>query len=136
MSHRYMTHESILGRSHCDYCGHTLHVFDLIPGLSYILLKGQCRYCHHKLNKSLLVHELTAGFLFILFYIHDGLSILYLSHIASLTCFYIISIIDLHIYEIPDIYLLISLLCSFKTIYLKESLILLLLYYLFIYFIK
>ena len=94
MSHRYMTHESILGRSHCDYCGHTLHVFDLIPVLSYILLKGQCRYCHHKLDMSLLVHELTAGFLFILFYIHDGLSILYLSHIASLTCFYIISIIE------------------------------------------
>ncbi len=93
MSHRYMTHESILGRSHCDYCGHTLHVLDLIPVLSYILLKGQCRYCHHKLNKSLLVHELIAGFLFVLFYIHDGLSILYLSHIASLTCFYIISIL-------------------------------------------
>lgn len=133
MSYRYITHESILGRSHCDYCGHTLHVLDLIPVLSYILLKGQCRYCHHKLNKSLLVHELTAGFLFVLFYIHDGLSILYLSHIASLTCFYIISIIDLHLYEIPDIYLLISLLSSFKTIYLKESLVLLLFLILFVY---
>lgn len=44
MSHRYMTHESILGRSHCDYCGHTLHVLDLIPVLSYILLKGQLYY--------------------------------------------------------------------------------------------
>ena len=113
MSYRYITHESILGRSHCDYCGHTLHVLDLIPVLSYILLKGQCRYCHHKLNKSLLVHELTAGFLFV--------------------CFYIISIIDLHLYEIPDIYLLISLLSSFKTIYLKESLVLLLFLILFVY---
>ena len=133
MSHRYMTHESILGRSHCDYCGHTLHVLDLIPVLSYILLKGQCRYCRHKLNKSLLVHELIAGFLFVLFYIHDGLSILYLSHIASLTCFYIISIIDLHLYEIPDIYLLISLLSSFKIIYLKESLLFVLFLILFVY---
>ena len=133
MSHRYITHESILGRSHCDYCGHTLHVLDLIPVLSYILLKGQCRYCHHKLNKSLLVHELTAGFLFVLFYIHDGLSILYLSHIASLTCFYIISIIDLHLYEIPDIYILISLLSSFKIIYLKESLLFILFLILFVY---
>lgn len=133
MSHRYMTHESILGRSHCDYCGHTLHVFDLIPVLSYILLKGQCRYCHHKLDMSLLVHELTAGFLFILFYIHDGLSILYLSHIASLTCFYIISIIDCHLYEIPDTYLLISLLTSFKMIYLKESLFFILFLILFVY---
>ena len=68
MSHRYITHESILGRSHCEHCGHTLYILDLIPVLSYILLKGQCRYCHHKLNMSLLVHELTAGFLFVLFY--------------------------------------------------------------------
>ena len=94
MSHRYITHTSILGRSHCDYCGHTLHLLDLVPVLSYILLKGQCRYCHHKLNKNLLIHEVTAGFLFVLFYLHDGLNILYLSHICILTCFYIISIID------------------------------------------
>ncbi len=133
MSHRYITHESILGRSHCDYCGHTLHLFDLIPLLSYILLKGQCRYCHHKLNTSLLIHELTAGFLFVLFYLHDGLTTLYLSHIVSLTCFYIISIIDLHLYEIPDTYLLISLLSNFKIVYLKESLIFMLFLVLFVY---
>ena len=133
MSHRYITHTSILGRSHCDYCGHTLHLLDLIPVLSYIVLKGQCRYCHHKLNKSLLVRELTAGFLFVLFYLHDGLNILYLSHICILTCFYIISIIDFHLYEIPDSYLLISLLTSFKMIYLKESLLFLLFLILFVY---
>ena len=133
MSHRYITHTSILGRSHCDYCGHTLHLLDLIPVLSYIVLKGQCRYCHHKLNKSLLIHEVTAGFLFVLFYLHDGLNILYLSHICILTCFYIISIIDFHLYEIPDSYLLISLLTSFKIVYLKESLLFLLFLILFVY---
>lgn len=133
MSHRYITHESILGRSHCEHCGHTLYILDLIPVLSNILLKGQCRYCHHKLNMSLLVHELTAGFLFVLFYIHDGLTTLYFSHIVSFTCFYIISIIDLHLYEIPDTYLLISLLCSFKIVYLKESLIFMLFLVLFVY---
>ena len=69
MAQRYITHTSILGRSHCDYCGHTLHLVDLVPVLSYILLKGQCRYCHHKLNKNLLIHEVTAGFLFVLFYL-------------------------------------------------------------------
>lgn len=40
MSHRYMTHESILGRSHCDYCGHTLHVLDLIQSYLIYYLKG------------------------------------------------------------------------------------------------
>lgn len=133
MSHRYITHTSILGRSHCDYCGHTLHLLDLIPVLSYIMLKGQCRYCHHKLSKNLLIHEVTAGFLFVLFYLHDGLNILYLSHICTLTCFYIISIIDFHLYEIPDTYLLISLLTSFKMIYLKELLFFILFLILFVY---
>ena len=133
MAQRYIAHTSILGRSHCDYCGHTLHLLDLIPVLSYILLKGQCRYCHHKLNKNLLIHEVTAGFLFVLFYNHDGLNTLYLSHICILTCFYIISIIDFHLYEIPDSYLLISLLTSFKMIYLKESLLFLLFLILFVY---
>ena len=133
MAHRYIAHTSILGRSHCDYCGHTLHLLDLIPVLSYILLKGQCRYCHHKLNKNLLIHEVTAGFLFVLFYLHDGLNILYLSHMCNLTCFYIISIIDFHLYEIPDSYLLISLLTSFKMIYLKESLIFILFLILFVF---
>lgn len=133
MAQRYIAHTSILGRSHCDYCGHTLHLLDLIPVLSYILLKGQCRYCHHKLNKNLLIHEVTAGFLFVLFYLHDGLNILYLSHMCNLTCFYIISIIDFHLYEIPDSYLLISLLTSFKMIYLKESLIFILFLILFVF---
>lgn len=133
MSQRYIAHISILGRSHCDYCGHTLHLLDLIPVLSYIFLKGQCRYCHHKINKNLLVHELTAGFLFVLFYLHDGLNVLYLSHICVLICFLIISFIDWQLYEIPDIYLLISLLFSFKRIYFKESLLFLLFLILFVY---
>ena len=33
------------GRSHCPHCGHTLGGGDLIPLVSYLCLRGRCRYC-------------------------------------------------------------------------------------------
>src|SRR5579864_2535940 len=48
---RLGSNESIWkGRSHCDHCRHTLHVFDLIPIFSFFLLGGKCRYCHKGLS--------------------------------------------------------------------------------------
>lgn len=31
--------------SHCPNCNHRLHLFDLIPVVSYLFLDGKCRYC-------------------------------------------------------------------------------------------
>jgi|SRR5690554_1637156 len=36
--------------SHCPFCRHRLVFFDLIPVLSYLWLKGRCRYCHSRIN--------------------------------------------------------------------------------------
>lgn len=32
-------------RSRCDVCCHHLSWYDLIPVLSYLMLRGRCRYC-------------------------------------------------------------------------------------------
>ncbi len=37
--------ESIGGRSRCTSCGHVLGPWDLVPLLSYLWLRGRCRYC-------------------------------------------------------------------------------------------
>ena len=38
--------ESVLrGRSHCTACGHVLGAADLVPILSWLFLRGKCRYC-------------------------------------------------------------------------------------------
>ncbi len=38
--------ESVMrGRSHCAACGHTLGAGDLVPLLSWLALRGRCRYC-------------------------------------------------------------------------------------------
>lgn len=37
-------------RSRCGVCQHTLNGFDLIPVLSFVLLKGKCRHCGAKIS--------------------------------------------------------------------------------------
>lgn len=54
----------IKGRSHCDKCKKILRWYDLIPLLSFILLKGKCRYCHTRLSPYYPIVELTTGIVF------------------------------------------------------------------------
>lgn len=39
----------VSGRSHCDSCGKVIAWYDLIPVVSYLVLRGRCRYCHCKI---------------------------------------------------------------------------------------
>jgi leader peptidase (prepilin peptidase)/N-methyltransferase len=45
LSYRFNTGRGMGGRSYCDTCGHTLGALDLFPILSYLFLRGRCRYC-------------------------------------------------------------------------------------------
>jgi leader peptidase (prepilin peptidase)/N-methyltransferase len=49
------------GRSHCDYCQTTLGAKDLVPILSYIWLRGKCRYCGQAIGISALYIELISA---------------------------------------------------------------------------
>lgn len=51
----------ISGRSHCDQCGHSLSAADLIPLISFILLRGRCRYCASPIGWSVWLIELCTG---------------------------------------------------------------------------
>jgi len=64
---RLASKESILkGRSHCDHCRHTLGALDLVPVLSFFILKQKCRYCHKKLSWFYPVIEITTGITFLI----------------------------------------------------------------------
>lgn len=36
----------VTGRSRCPACSHVLSWYDLVPLVSWVLLRGQCRHCH------------------------------------------------------------------------------------------
>lgn len=54
-----------IGRSRCDECGYVLRWYDLIPILSFLILKGKCRKCKTKIDSSHLVSELMMGATFL-----------------------------------------------------------------------
>lgn len=56
------------GRSHCVSCNAVLSIRDLIPLISFILLKGRCRYCKTVLSWQYPFVELATAGLFILSY--------------------------------------------------------------------
>jgi prepilin signal peptidase PulO-like enzyme (type II secretory pathway) len=61
--------ESIFkGRSMCPNCKHKLTIIDLIPIISWMYLRGKCRYCHKPISLQYPVVELLTGLLFFLSY--------------------------------------------------------------------
>lgn len=57
-------HSILYGRSMCPNCKHTLGVLDLIPLISWLGLRGKCRYCHQKISWQEPVVELISGLAF------------------------------------------------------------------------
>jgi prepilin signal peptidase PulO-like enzyme (type II secretory pathway) len=56
------------GRSMCTHCGHTLSAHDLVPVLSWIELRGKCRYCKAHIDDTP-VAELATAAVFVASYV-------------------------------------------------------------------
>jgi leader peptidase (prepilin peptidase)/N-methyltransferase len=48
-------------RSHCPHCGQYLQLRDNLPLISYLLLKGRCRFCHQKISSRYFKVEMLSG---------------------------------------------------------------------------
>ncbi len=63
LADRSLKNKKFSGRSYCEQCKHTLFWYDLLPVISYLSLRGKCRYCHTKFAPSYLIVELISGVL-------------------------------------------------------------------------
>lgn len=54
------------GRSRCGACGHELGPLDLVPVLSWLLLRGRCRHCGARFSGRYALGELLTAVLFCL----------------------------------------------------------------------
>lgn len=57
--------KSIGGRSHCPHCKRTLGIIDLIPVVSFVLLRARCRTCKKAISFQYPLIELSSGLLFL-----------------------------------------------------------------------
>lgn len=55
----------IFSRSKCTNCNQQLNIFDEIPLISYLLLKGRCRYCKVQIPAEYFVTEFLGGAAFL-----------------------------------------------------------------------
>ena len=62
-------------RSACPHCGRLIPLYDNLPILSWLILRGKCRSCKQPISPRYLVVELLIGVLFLACYLHFGLSL-------------------------------------------------------------
>jgi len=63
--YRLPQNKNLLGRSYCDNCKRKIFWFDLVPIVSYLFLKGRCRFCKNKIDWQIPIVELSTAFLFV-----------------------------------------------------------------------
>ncbi|MDP4143036.1 MAG: prepilin peptidase [Bacillota bacterium] len=87
--------------SHCMKCGNRIKPYDLIPVVSYIFLKGKCRYCGEKISMRYPLVELTTGLLYLAVYINYGLTLNFIKYIVLISILIVIGMID---FDTTDVY--------------------------------
>jgi leader peptidase (prepilin peptidase)/N-methyltransferase len=104
---RIVHHESVLkGRSHCGACGHVLNAADLVPVLSFLFLKGRCRYCHAKIPADSIGTEILLGAAYIGAFLRYGFRIETVTCMVLATILLGLSLVDLETMVIPDGFLI------------------------------
>lgn len=94
------------GRSYCPHCQHSLHALDLLPILSYLFLRGKCRYCKQSISIRYFLVEMIFSILFCLVaYLKSPLEIV--GYFFCTICI-LIALMDVDSYEI-DLRLLLVL---------------------------
>ena len=98
--------------SHCPTCGTSLKWHDLVPVFSYLVLRGNCRYCGEKISPQYPIVELLNSLVYILIYYKFGFSLNFLFYGIIFSILIIIGFIDLKEMIIPDILVILILITT------------------------
>jgi leader peptidase (prepilin peptidase)/N-methyltransferase len=96
------------GRSMCPNCGHELVAKDLVPVLSWLSLKGKCRYCATPISWQYPAVELATSGLFVLSYLAWPTSITgfevqhFVVWLGFLVMFMALAVYDLRWFLLPN----------------------------------
>jgi len=92
--------------SYCISCKRKIPFYDNIPVISYIILRGRCRYCREKIPLNNLLIEIITGVLFVVNFFFFGLSLKTFAGIILCSVLVLISFIDIEFKVIPNVIVL------------------------------
>lgn len=90
------------GRSSCPKCGHVLSIWEVVPLLSYLFLKGRCRHCGKEISPWYFWVEAAGGVISAALLFLWGPSWGYLGGLTLLACGLTAAVSDLKDGIIPD----------------------------------
>lgn len=88
--------------SACPSCNVKIAWFDNIPLLSFLFLRGRCRFCKARISWQYPAVELLTGFLLLAVFVVFGPTRQTLVRIAFLAALVALSVIDIKSYTLPD----------------------------------
>ncbi len=107
LSWRLVHGDSVMkGRSHCAVCGHGLGPLDLVPLLSWLLLKGRCRYCKEPVSVRYPLAELACGTVYGTLVWRYGFSAETIRFLLLFSLLLAASLVDLEDGWVPDRFLI------------------------------
>ncbi len=88
--------------SKCPRCGKPIKPWDNIPVLSYLILKGKCRYCSESISVRYPIVELLSALLAVSLLYRFGPGVRYIIYYVWACTLLVITFIDLDYQIIPD----------------------------------
>ena len=92
--------EILFGRSQCPHCKKKLGAIDLVPVLSYIFLRGRCRFCKKPISIEYPILEIVCAALAYLTVARFGLNLRALILFLSLTGLIVGALRDIKFHEV------------------------------------
>ncbi|HAN21663.1 MAG TPA: prepilin peptidase [Clostridiales bacterium] len=90
------------GRSYCVSCGKTIKPYDLIPIISFFILRGRCRNCNNKFSRRYPLVEIITGLIALVLYWNFGISVVSFIYFTVSAILVAISFIDFDTMTIPN----------------------------------
>ena len=87
--------------SHCFNCNHELTSSDLIPVVSYLFLKGKCRYCKSIIPARSFIVEIFTGLVYVAAFLLLGLTWALLEALIYISIFVVLIITDVESHTLP-----------------------------------
>lgn len=102
----------ISSRSHCPNCKKTLAWYDLIPLLSFIVLRGKCRSCGKAISLQYPLVEFFTGLLFVFLFLMFGLTLTAFFYLIIFSLLAVVFVYDLKFQMVPEIFVWIVVILS------------------------